>query len=424
MILLSHPTGNANVRQAALAFARANLLGEFWTTVTWNPDGWCNRLLPEWLAELFSRRAFPPEVRTRTRSVPFPEICRLTLKFIGLDSIADTRNGRFGIDTVCHRLDCAVARRIAEMKGLSAVYAYEGAAALTFKAAVERGLPRFYDMPIGHWKTARAIYLEEQEREPEWAGTLSGLRDDSEKAARKEEELGLASTVIVASTFARGTLADAGCAQENVQVIPYGAPTPRVIRPEAASGGKLRVLYVGGLNQRKGISYLLRALDMVGSALDVTLIGMKPKQSCEALERAVRRYRWLPTLSHEGVLREMARHDVLVLPSLFEGFGLVLLEAMSQGIPVIATPHTGAPDFVSEGRDGFIVPIRSAEAIAEKLDRLAGDRDLLSGMKVAAIETARRCSWGDYRVRLREVVRDRLTAGVTADLGSGMAKVR
>ena len=48
--------------QAAVALARANLLGEFWTTVTWNPDGWRNRLLPGWVADLFSRRAFPPNV--------------------------------------------------------------------------------------------------------------------------------------------------------------------------------------------------------------------------------------------------------------------------------------------------------------------------------------------------------------------------
>jgi glycosyltransferase involved in cell wall biosynthesis len=424
MILLSHPTGNANVRQAALALARANLLGELWTTVTWNPDGWCNSFLPAWMAELFSRRAFPPEVRMRARTLPYPEICRLTLKFIGLDSIADTRAGRFGIDTVCHRLDCEVARRIAEMKGLSGVYAYEGSAALTFKAAVERGLPRFYDMPIGHWKMARAIYLEEQDREPEWAGTLSGLRDDSEKAARKDEELSLASVVIVASTFARRSLDDAGCGQPTVHVIPYGAPTPRVVRSDAAGGGKLRVLYVGGLNQRKGISYLIRALGMLRNAVDVTLIGMKPKQSCEALESALRRHRWIPTLSHKGVLGEMARHDVLVLPSLFEGFGLVLLEAMSQGIPVIATPHTGAPDFVSEGRDGFVVPIRSAEAIAEKLDRLAGDRELLSEMKAAAIDTARRCSWGDYRVRLREVVSEGLRMDGTPVRAGDRVKVR
>src|SRR6266446_3683162 len=62
MILISHPTGNPNVREAALALAQAGLLGEFWTTLNWNPDGWCNRFLPAWIAEMFSRRAYPPEV--------------------------------------------------------------------------------------------------------------------------------------------------------------------------------------------------------------------------------------------------------------------------------------------------------------------------------------------------------------------------
>ena len=108
----------------------------------------------------------------------------------------------------------------------------------------------------------------------------------------------------------------------------------------------------------------------------------------------------------EEFLREMSRADVFVFPSLFEGFGLVLLEAMSQGLPIIATAHTAAPDLIKEGESGFIVPIRSAQAIAEKLDLLARDSRLLSEMSHAARETAAEYTWEQYRARLSHALEE------------------
>ncbi len=121
----------------------------------------------------------------------------------------------------------------------------------------------------------------------------------------------------------------------------------------------------------KGLSYLLKAIKSLQGGVELTLLGRKVVDGCAPLESAIRTHRWLPTLSHGAVLREMHEHDVLVLPSLFEGFGLVILEAMAQGTSVITTDHTAGSDVIENGSDGFIVPIRSAEAIAEKLDLLA-----------------------------------------------------
>ncbi len=98
----------------------------------------------------------------------------------------------------------------------------------------------------------------------------------------------------------------------------------------------------------------------------------------------------------------MARQDVLVFPSLFEGFGLVILEAMSRGLPVVATAHTAGPDVIDDGVDGFLVPIRSAEAIAEKLETLLAHPDRLADMKHAARRKAATLGWEAHRRRLAE----------------------
>ena len=96
----------------------------------------------------------------------------------------------------------------------------------------------------------------------------------------------------------------------------------------------------------------------------------------------------------------MRLHDVFVFPSLAEGFGMVITEALSQGLPVITTPNTCGPDVISEGVDGFIVPIRNPEAIVEKIEILLRDRDRLAAMSAAARVKARQLTWESYRARL------------------------
>jgi glycosyltransferase involved in cell wall biosynthesis len=243
---------------------------------------------------------------------------------------------------------------------------------------------------------------EEASLEPEWMSTLQGSTDSTEKLQRKDEELSLATDIVVASDFVRRTLEKAGPLQARVSVLPYGAPASRALRTDSnAMPGKLRILFVGALSQRKGLSYLLKATRQFGREIDLTFVGRRVA-ACEPLDAALRVHRWIPSLPHGALLEEISRHDVMVFPSLFEGFGLVILEAMSQGVPVISTPNTAAPDFISDGEDGFIVPIRDANAIAEKLEILLRDRDRLRAMSQAAIRTAAAQSWEQYR---RNIVR-------------------
>ena len=152
---------------------------------------------------------------------------------------------------------------------------------------------------------------------------------------------------------------------------------------------------------------MLQAVTQLGSKIELTLVGRRVGK-CNALDAALRVHRWIPSLPHGALLEEMSRHDVMVFPSLFEGFGLVILEAMSQGLPVITTPNTGAPHFVSDGEDGFIVPIRDVDAIVEKLEMLL-DRDRLAAMSRAAVRKAAQHSWEQYRHRFATTVRQALT---------------
>jgi glycosyltransferase involved in cell wall biosynthesis len=411
MLIFAHPTGNANVRHAALGLFRAGLLEEFWTCLNFHAPVLLERLLPGRLASQLRRRAYPPELAATIHSRPFHEVVRLFAPKLGLAGLVAHERGPFSVDAVYRALDRAVARRL-RRGGFSAVYAYEDGAELSFREARRRGLHTFYDLPIGYWRAARTLLLDEAAREPEWAATLTGNHDSSAKTERKDAELALADVVFVASSFTRRTLGEASAFKGTVVVVPYGAPTFTPAMPAAAPvpAKKLRVLFVGGLGQRKGLSYLFAACRQVRSAVTLTVIGQKPLEPCPVLDRELAAVRWIPGCPHQQILAEMAAHDVFVFPSLFEGFGLVLLEALAMGLPVITTPHTAGPDLIHEGVEGFIVPIRDSAAIAVHLELLHREPARLADMSRQARLRAREFSWASYEETLAACVGQALAA--------------
>jgi glycosyltransferase involved in cell wall biosynthesis len=400
MYLISHPTGNQNLRHTALALAEAGVLDELWTGLASEKLGPLLRLLPGGLRREALRRSFPAELTRHLRLRPWRELTRLAAPRLRLGHL--TRGaGWASVDAVYADLDRRMARRVGERRGLRAVYAYEDGAAATFAAAGRLGLRRVYDLPIAYWRAWAAIRAEERERRPDWAATLQGDQDPPAKLQRKDDELGRCDAIVVASSFTRDSLRQYPGALPPISVVPYGAPGVEVVRDAWSTTGKLRVLYVGALTQRKGIAELFQAVASLGDLVELTVIGRPPAADCPALAAALARARHLPSLPHAEVLGEMRRHDVFVFPSLFEGFGLVLTEAMSQGLPIIATSHTAAPDLIRDGVEGFVVPVRDAPAIAQRLEILARDRARLAAMGAAAQAAAAARTWSDFRRDLR-----------------------
>jgi glycosyltransferase involved in cell wall biosynthesis len=210
--------------------------------------------------------------------------------------------------------------------------------------------------------------------------------------------------IIVASQHVRRTLAGV-VPEERIKVVPYGAPPVRArLQASGDSQRPLRVLFAGVLHQRKGIGYLLKAIEMLGRDVELTLVGQRFAPNV-IVDSACDRWRWFRSLSHGQVLDLMMHSDVLVLPSLSEGFGLVVTEALACGLPVIVTPNVGASDLLKDGRESFVVQLCSSEAIAEGLNVLNHDRELLAQMSHNAHITAAGWSWGNYRADLAQTVK-------------------
>lgn len=399
-VLLVHPTGNQNVRQVAQALHESGSLAGFYTTVATDPDSWLTRILPRKMQRDLMRRSFPNLPRELIHAQPWSELARQLVSRAGLSIHSKEENSFFGVDAVYRRLDCKVARELATGRTApTAIYSYDDCALHCFEAAGKRGIKRIFELPVVHYRAVEEIIRIERELNPLWIQSFGGVNDSAKKLARKDEELRQADAIFVASSYCAATLnLFPEPLNKPIYTINYGAPLPGPPRQLTNRAAPLRILYVGSLTQRKGISYLFQAIDQLSVAHEFTLVGsVNPKYQSRALLNALGRFRWLGTLPHHEVLAVMRAHDVLVFPTLSDAFGLVILEAMAQGMTVITTPNSAACDVIQHGENGLVVPIRDANAITEQLTRLSEDRELLFRLGEASRCTAEQRSWARYR---------------------------
>jgi glycosyltransferase involved in cell wall biosynthesis len=181
-------------------------------------------------------------------------------------------------------------------------------------------------------------------------------------------------------------------AASQIDVVPHGV-SERFFQPRASGLPRgAGALFCGAWDRVKGITYLMQAFDRLaadGQPVPLTILG-PGLSAAEVMQSVPERLRASITVidrvPEDRVVEEYRRHDLLVFPSTYEGFGLVVLEAMSQALPVVATPVGCVPDLVRDGENGVVVPARDAGALANAVRRLmdASEERERMGMNAAA----------------------------------------
>jgi len=409
-LLFSHPTGNANVRGALIGLFKAGLLGEFQTTIASYPGNLWDLLgKSHWGREL-QRRTYAECLRPLTVQHPLRELGRMAAGRLGLRALVRHETGVFSIDAVYQALDRIAAKRLRKLPKLyNGVYTYEDGALETLRAAGELGIRRIYDLPIAYWQTLRRLLAEEAGRLPGWKSTLGGGVSDSEtKLDRKTKELELSEVVICPSQFVARSLPETARMQKRIVVAPFGSPpaSPAKSRAPTATRGRLRVLFAGSMSQRKGLGDLFAAMRMLDRRdVELVILGT-PQAPMEFYRNEFAAFIYEPNRPHAEVLELMLGCDIFCLPSIVEGRALVMQEAMSRGLPLIITPNTGGEDLIEEGLTGFLVPIRRADQIAERIAWFADNRPALSEMSRAAQAKAGQLTWDAYGKTIANAILD------------------
>lgn len=162
---------------------------------------------------------------------------------------------------------------------------------------------------------------------------------------------------------------------------------------EEASESRPQLLFVGGLTRRKGLDTLLDALlDLTDLPWELHIVGREDLEPAYAkkIKQRVEQFADQARITIHGHLDRSALQqrynsaDLLVVPSQLEGFGMVYLEAMGYGLPVIGTANGGAAELIDDRRNGFLVPPNSPSELTEILRPLLRDRDLRRSIGRAA----------------------------------------
>jgi glycosyltransferase involved in cell wall biosynthesis len=255
-----------------------------------------------------------------------------------------------------------------------------------------------------HPLSVRRILQRELEAHPECAESLLKeweLSLPEEDFHRLVEETKMAACILTASSFTRQTLMEHGIDPATIHVAPYGidlarfSPAPAECR--RSTNGKLKLLFVGTISQRKGIKYLLEALRLIGSdSVELTVCG-RVVDNLALFKHFGSTVKVQPSVSSADLLNAYRSADLFVFPSVVEGFGQVLLESLACGLPVLSTTRTAAPDLVREGIEGFIVEPCRSDALAERIEWAMSSRTQLSDMRQEASRTAAMFTWQRFR---------------------------
>ena len=405
--LLTTSAYNANVQHIALALHEAGALGAYHTGCV---DHY--------------RRAWPRRVRAAVAALA-PGLDR-ALKRRRISAIPDTLihahwgwegartvAGKLGLSTrvedwLWERGELSLDRksaRLLEQEPYDAVFGVEHGALGAVSAARRLGKKSVVAFLSPHHSFSRRWVDREYERFPELltpAGRclmeLARGRD-----ARRDEEARLADLIYANSSFTARSLAKAGVPEAKIVTVALGGPQ---VIADASLPSVLaeprRVVYAGSVSVAKGTHYLLEAWQRLGVRRtgELHLYGrnllpgrcLVGRGSGVVLHGAVSQ----PELfaAFQGAL-------VLALPTLCDGWGSVVSEAMAHGLPVITTSNAGAAELIEEGRNGFVVPPADAGALADRIEWcLEHPRELVEMRRHAAV-TARRWTWVEFRAALQ-----------------------
>lgn len=231
---------------------------------------------------------------------------------------------------------------------------------------------------------------------------------DPRTLAREEAEYAEADAIVVPSEFSRQSFLSMGVAGEKIRKIPLGVNLARFYPDGAPDGERFDVLYAGQVSFRKGIPYLLEAFaQFQHPKKKLRIVGaINPEIRDYLAHHLPEQVEVLGSVPQASLRGLMSRSHVLVLPSIEDGFGMVLSQAMACGCPVISTTNTGGSDLYTDGVEGYIVPIRSPEAIREKFEALAGSPELEARMRTAALERVRKLGgWHEYGQSYMDLMR-------------------
>lgn len=400
-VLVAHPMRQHSF-QLATALKRAGILSNYVTTVYLKPRS-LTSLVAKVLPPFWRKKATGRHCLALDNS-DVVQICEAGGLAVLLCHNIPLFRGHF--DAVRRRVEDRFGKKVAELAistGVDAVIGYDGVSSALFEE-VKRLSPE--TMCIADMSAANALYLKKiYERDaalkPDYADSLYGWNRiwDSIDIGRTESELANADGFLCGSLFVKRSLEFSGIAPDCCKVIHYGVDAkafPFREREVKSEANPLVFVYLGQVAEHKGLSWLFEAFrDIPMKAAKLICIGAVnlPESVISSLSSNIE---LKGMVQHDEVSDLLLSADVMLFPSLGDGFGLAVTEGFASGLPVVCSDNTGAADVIVEGANGFVVPTQDAGALKEKIVWFLSNRDEIPRMAACARESVMALTWDAY----------------------------
>lgn len=285
-----------------------------------------------------------------------------------------------------------------------------------FKSPRSSNAHKFLNYPIAHHVWCDKYCRIESIENPFWQSLLQGNRFTKREIKHMDKEIELSDRILVPSTFVKKTFLLEGVPYSKIILLPLGHSSEyqsdsfddlsKIENPTRTQFDPLRVVFVGQLVQRKGLSYLLEGFNRANLPLgsSLKLVGLDTSGLAKSRIRNLPNVFALGHLSRSQIKEVLLQSDLFILPSLFEGFPLSAIDAMSLGIPVVVSDNTFAEDLIQHEVSGFIVKSRDSKEISDILEFAAANPQKIKDIGVIGMQIAQKYDWKSYQSNLNQLL--------------------
>ena len=397
-ILVAHP-GTQYSYQLVRQLYKKNVLYRFYTGIAFGKDSWMYKLcynLPNSIFKKISNRFIDDLPDHMIKRNILNELRALIWLRIGVneEKVLFHRNRRFQTNISSSAILKA-----------TATIGFDTSSWLLAERCRNLSRPFFLDVSIGHPLSKEKVYSEIGELYPDWTFAIKNKKTAQVKLEQREMEL--ASHIVVASTFTLNTYTSHGIDPGKISVNPYGVDSVnfKPVNKIKAKTDIIDFVFVGLVDARKGIPFLLNAWKLIDKKnIRLTLIG----PISEAIKDLITTH--FPSvivkgkLSFEQLKYALPHYDIMIFPSFFEGYGLVIPEALACGLPVITTSATCGPDLIENGKQGFIIEPGNEIRLKSTIESFLSDPEIFIEMGKSARKKAESISWEIYGTNWQSVL--------------------
>lgn len=396
-VLIAHPgTRGQSSHYLAHELQQNASLGSLHTGFAFNPPEWTNniiRTLPTDLRRWIGNRTIEGVPSDKIHCYPGGELRERWHALRGKEVQAAThcRNEHF---------QRAIPDRA--IASAQAVIGYDTSSWILAARCARHNVPLALNQTTWHPDAKRLVFEKMKKEFPEWVEGVEHRLPEVRIA--EEQEYEGSRLIVTCSSSARQSLIDNGVCAAKVHVNPYGMDCDQFSPGDGAESRRFRFVYIGGVNAFKGVPLLLEAWRRLAARdSELWLVGPASPTVLKQIPE-LPGLCYLGAVPHQELSGLLQQCDVLVFPSYFEGFGIVILEAMACGLPVLTTTATGGQDIITYGQDGWIIEPGDVERLVALMSNCLDDQDNVHEMGRCARRTAERFTWAEHGRRWLEIL--------------------